>query len=79
MKPTIGRIVIYHTTDVDRDKMKKDGNVQLFLPAIIVHVFYDDCVNLKVFIDSKEDLWIINSWLGEKPGKWRRPEISDKK
>lgn len=38
MKPTIGRIVVYNTDAADREVMKKTGNEQKQLPAIIVAV-----------------------------------------
>ena len=59
MKPTIGRVVIYNTTQEDRDFMSKqpDCNVHDKLPAIIVAVWSETYVNLKVICDGKLDLW----------------------
>lgn len=57
MKPTIGRVVIYHTTEQERNFNKLSGNLQYELPAIIVAVHSDTCVNLKVFPDGVGDMW----------------------
>ena len=59
MTPTIGRIVIYNVTDDEKrameDSFKNTGkscNVESKLPAIIVAVWSDVCVNLKVMQDG---------------------------
>lgn len=81
MKPTIGRVVIYNTTDADKAKMeaasKINGgcNVQDKLPAIIVAVWGDECVNLKVVTDGNLDLWVTSSLKGDQPMNWNWPVI----
>jgi len=61
MKPTIGRIVIYTTTDDDKNYMRINHcNVVDELPAVIVNVWGDTedaCVNLKVMLDGHGDMW----------------------
>lgn len=46
-KPTVGRIVHYYPSTADTTK--KDGQPY---PAVITHVFDDECVNLHVFSDG---------------------------
>lgn len=81
MKPTIGRIVIYNTTDADKAKMeaasKINGgcNKQDKLPAIIVAVWSETTVNLKVICDGNLELWATSSQLGDAPYNWNWPVI----
>lgn len=50
--PTVGRIVHYfpHSREFE-------GNDSSPLPAVIVRVWSDTCVNLKVFTDGLNDVW----------------------
>jgi hypothetical protein len=76
MKPSIGRIVIYNTTEDDRTKMKEAGcNKQEKLPAIIVSVWSESCVNLRVLCDGNMDLWKTSSSQGDIPSNWNWPVI----
>lgn len=81
MNPTIGRVVIYNTTDTDKAKMKAAStinggcNVQDKLPAIIVAVWSEECVNLKVITDGNLELWVTSSMKGSAPMNWEWPEI----
>lgn len=81
MNPTIGRVVIYNTTDTDKAKMKAASainggcNVQDKLPAIIVAVWSEECVNLKVITDGNLELWVTSSMKGSAPRNWEWPEI----
>lgn len=77
MKPTIGRIVCYHTTKEDRERMDRrdECNVQEELPAMIVAVWNGNCVNLKVMLDGVGDLWITSSLQGDNEGEWNWFEI----
>lgn len=59
MKPTIGRIVIYKLTETERAYF----NGADILPAVIVRVWSDTCVNLKVLTDGNADLWVTSSTL----------------
>ena len=80
MKPTIGRIVIYNVTDAQKKAMEdsykntgKPCNIQSKLPAIIVAVWSDICVNLKVITDGQDDLWVTSSSQGDGPYNWNWP------
>lgn len=81
MKPTIGRVVIYNTTEADQAKMRAAGtlnggcNVQDKLPAIIVAVWSETCVNLKVIADGNLDLWVTSANQGDALGNWDWPVI----
>lgn len=83
MKPTIGRIVIYNTTYGEREAMQEASrltsgcNVQNKLPAIIVAVWSDTCVNLKVISDghSRSDFWKTSASQGDQDGQWNWPVI----
>lgn len=78
-KPTVGRIVMYNTTEQDRAKMKalsclgKGCNEQKQLPAIIVAVWGPECVNLKVMLDGHGDLWKTSAGMGDHEGGWSWP------
>jgi len=83
MTPTIGRIVIYNTTQADRDRMSTSyqlGAIQNTvnqLPAVITNVFSESCVNVKVFVDGHgNDLWKTSIMLGPNEGSWSWPVIS---
>lgn len=81
MKPTIGRIVVYNTTEEQRKVMAENNrqgvaNVQSQLPAIIVAVWSDTCVNLKVIQDGYQlDNWIKSANQGDNEGNWDWPVI----
>lgn len=54
----LGDIVLYNTTDEDKELMKGNGNIANILPAIVVGVWSADCVNLKVIHDGLlPDMW----------------------
>lgn len=79
MIPTIGRTVIYQTTEEQRKYMEESGtcNTQLSLPATIVFVWgYDEkaVVNLKVHVDgATPDLWVTSVVQGNNEGEWHWP------
>jgi hypothetical protein len=75
MKPTIGRIVVYNTTEKEKEAMRTlSSNVQDKLPAIVVAVWSDTCINVKVIVDgSMPDIWRTSINLGEAPGNWSWP------
>lgn len=55
MTPTVGRIVNFYPSDIDNEARYNGAEV---LPAIIVRVWSEETVNLKVLTDSdKGDLW----------------------
>lgn len=67
MAPTIGRIV--HL------RVAPDGDVEApFAPAVIVRVWSDTCVNLRVFMDDNETPALVTSVVeGDELGDWRWP------
>jgi len=82
MIPTIGRTVIYKTTEEERAKLEELGkktacNVQDELPATIVAVWGEHeeaAINLKVHIDGDiGDWWITSRTVGENEGEWHWP------
>ena len=77
MHPTIGRIVLYNTTDSQRIKMKnsQNCNVSEVLPATVVAVWSPIMVNLKVHLDGEGDLWVTSVHMGTGEGEWEWPKI----
>lgn len=61
MKPTVGRIVYFtFTPDTELSGACEAGQSRT-VPAIIVAVWSDTCVNLRVFQDGTENpLWITS-------------------
>jgi hypothetical protein len=61
MKPTIGRIVHYNLSDEDKEVLRSEGmnNISDVLPAVVVNVHNEECINLKAIVD------------GSHPGLWR--------
>lgn len=73
MKPKIGQIVEYIPTQEDENYMGNTNticNKSKLLPAVIVAVWGDTCVNLKVFLDGVGELWRTSSIQGNLPGQW---------
>ena len=84
MKPTIGRIVIYNADNAQLKAMedsfkntRKSCNIQSKLPAVIVAVWSDTLVNLKVFLDGQDDLWVTSASLGDGAYQWNWPVIEN--
>lgn len=74
---SIGRIVIYNTTQLDRDFFSSTySNTPARLPAIVVAVWSDECVNLKVIGDGHHDLWKTSIMKGDSEGQWNWPVIN---
>lgn len=81
-KPTIGRIVKYKTTLIEREQLKMNyvtgeyGNGSEELPAIIVAVWSDTTVNVQVFSDNKlGTFWKTSIQKGDQEGQWNFPVI----
>lgn len=84
MKPSIGRIVHFV-----QKKPEGYGEVFVHLPAIIVAVFGDTCVNLQVFVDgnnsegsyyANEVKWVTSVTLDQtatQPRSWHWPEKTE--
>lgn len=69
-KAVIGLIVLYRPDQRDIDDQMCFGDTEL-LPAIIVRVWNDDCVNLQIFADSDAGpFWKTSVVKGDLPGNW---------
>jgi hypothetical protein len=69
----LGDKVIYHTTPAEQKTMEDSYscNVQKVLPAMVVAVWSEKCINLKVFVDGNlEDLWVTSATKGCLEGQW---------
>lgn len=71
MKPTTGRIVNFRMTEDLKNRV--NGNKQDVLPAIIVAVWSDTVVNLKVITDGINDLWVTSVPYGDAQYNWSWP------
>lgn len=70
-KLTVGRIVHYQVASVD-DANIKHNHVEL-LPAVVVRVWSETTVNLKVLTDGPVDVWKTSIVQGDEPGQWNWP------
>ena len=70
MEPTIGRIVIFNVPE----DMKPKVNFAEKLPAIVVRVWSNGILNLKVFGDSPDVIWVTSVSQGDGPNQWNWPE-----
>jgi len=72
VKPSLGRIVLLR---LDDQLVKQMGSVQYdrIAPAMIVKVWSDTCVNLKVLGDGPENLWVTSATLGDAERQWHWP------
>ncbi len=84
MKPTIGRIVIFNTTEAQQEQMQSlqstGMNVQKQVPAIIVAVWSDTCVNLKLILDGNTACmseWVTSATQGDQSNNWNWPVKSE--
>lgn len=80
-KPSIGRIVIYKTTEAQRNEFKYNltsgtySNIQTELPAIIVAAWGPTTVNLQVFVDGHiKTMWVTSAIQGDTEGQWNWPK-----
>lgn len=77
MKPTIGRIVMYNPTKEEKETMEKNPNCNVAdkLPGVVVAVWSETTINLKVMLDGQGDLWKTSAQQGEGEGQWHFPVI----
>mgnify|MGYP001578508912 CR=1 FL=1 len=68
--PKIGEIVLYWVNDSDSPELRY--NYASVLPAMIVQVWTDVTVNLKVFTDGPIDTWKTSVIFGTDKGQWSR-------
>ncbi len=69
--PSVGRVVHYHVGEFDSEELRHNHAEDL--PAVIVRVWTDTCVNLKVLTDGPIDVWKTSIVLGDAPGQWSWP------
>lgn len=87
MKPTIGRIVHFIQEKPEAYQVKDGPRALVHLPAIIVAMWGDSCVNLMVFTDGSNSeadgtnfrccKWVTSATLDEtamQPRTWHWPE-----
>lgn len=82
MKPTIGRIVVYQTTEEDKNYFRllsakwNTTNVSEQLPAIVTAVWSETCINVQVMLDgSQGTMWKTSISQGDGEGQWSWPVI----
>lgn len=68
--PYIGQIVLYHVSPTNAPDLTHNHTEHEDLPAIIVRVWSDTCVNIKVITDGPVDVWKTSVVLGDQPGEW---------
>lgn len=97
--PTVGRIVLYCTSQGDADAInrRRTTRASIFeriqqnawplgaqahigntvntgdvLPATVLKVWSEDCINVKVFLDGSDDYWVTSIGVSEgpEPGKF---------
>lgn len=78
MVPTLGRVVLYNTTEEQQKKMESNPNcnVQKQLPAIVVAVWGDteeSAINLNVQNDGEGSFWVTSATKGDNAGNWNWP------
>jgi hypothetical protein len=76
MQVSVGRIVHYRPTPEQGDLWTKDGNPiteETVLPAIVVAVWDDNKVNMRVFTDGSSMPWVTSVEEGEARGSWGWP------
>lgn len=82
-KPTIGRIVHYFPNDaarIDITRLSAGNSIVAGEPiaAVIVKVWTDTMVNLKLLTDGRHDVWMTSVPYSELPGgnsTWAWPEM----
>lgn len=79
---TLGDIVIYNLNDQQQleargnhmgygpDGEKANGDGYRKVPAVVVAVWSQGCVNLKVLTDGPNNVWAKSAGRGVNPGQW---------
>lgn len=75
MKPTIGRIVHYYPSEYDNPEQWNRGEVGQPIAAVIVRVWSDECVNLRLLTDCDYTPWKTSVVFNEecKEASWSWP------
>lgn len=79
-KPFLGQKVIYKADESDKQYMRDivNCNVQDELPATVVAVWSEECVNLKVHMDGDApDLWKTSAQKGTGECEWQEIAVTD--
>lgn len=67
--PEVGDIVMYVVSDSDTPEVR--NNNAKILPAVVVRVWSDTCVNLKIIPDGDGgNVWKTSVQKGHEPGEW---------
>jgi hypothetical protein len=75
MSVKIGDVVVYKPTEEEKDFMSvtHNCNVANELPAFVVAVWSEDCINIKVMYDGAvDDLWKTSVPEGYGQGQWHK-------
>lgn len=83
MKPTIGRVVHYKLSEQDKKDLEGANRLGFVscntrpevLPAVIVAVWSDTCVNLQVSLDGNKSFWKTSVQEGDLESNWHWPVI----
>jgi hypothetical protein len=80
----LGDVVFYNTTKEEREVMgfHSNCNVAFLLPAIVVAVLSQTCLNIKVFCDGDLDIWKTSVLKGDNEMNWNfllieEPELKE--
>lgn len=69
MSVLAGQVVHYKVSPDDAPKLLYNG--ASILPAVVVRVWSDTCVNLQIFTDGPTGtFWKTSVLEGDEPGKW---------
>lgn len=77
LAPEVGDIVLYRVSASDASELRHNHHADLpTLPAVVVRVWTETTVNLKVWTDGPTDVWVTSAMRGDGAGEWEfRPEI----
>lgn len=71
-----GQLVIYQVAEDDHEFIRYNQASEL--PAIVVQVWSQDCINVQVFCDGPQGTaWKTSILRGKEPGQWYIPELGE--
>jgi len=75
-KPRVGEIVLYLVGATDSPALRSNSSEGTLLPAIVLRVWTDECVQLQVFCDGPAGCeWRTSIFQGVEACQWQfRPE-----
>lgn len=65
--PTIGRIVHYFPTPGDSDQPWASHGPEVPVTAVVVRVWSDECVNLRLLVDGDGTPWVTSVAFSDAP------------